>query len=298
MIWQNKKFPNGCRHCGRNDTKHYGYGLCQRCYKDNDIRAAAKDNSLTEYEFSVPVESDEEKEIVTPTEILPPTSERRPGEFTVLDDNEKTFEPESESLLGKLLGGKKKPKVQKEPAPFTNEKRPKGAGRRVSTAETMGDLWAGLGGLAVRTGHAPLGRYLQWQGEAAGEMLDDAIAGTFVDRRLLQPAVKARGKLDTVVALFAPPAIILQLERNPNQAPMLIPVLKSAIRSSLPTMLPAMKKAQARETKVNDAIRDMFPDLPAGVDPVDEIISQLFFGYTFSDTQDTQESENASEPAI
>jgi len=169
----------------------------------------------------------------------------------------------------------------------TKEQRPKGPHRgRLSTAPTIEDGWTALGGLAQRSrGHAPLGRYLQWQAPAAGEMLDDAVKGTMVDRRILQPVVKARGRLDLVVAVMGPPAVILAIEQNPARAPALVPLLRTAIRSSLPTMLPAMKKAQAREAKVDDAVREMFPDLPPDVDPVDLVISQLFEGYDFTAQQ-------------
>jgi len=153
----------------------------------------------------------------------------------------------------------------------------------MSTAPTIEDGWTALGGMAQRTrGHAPLGRYLTWQAPAAGEMLDDAVKGTIVDRRVLQPVVKARGRLDLVVAVLGPPAVILAITQNPARAPALVPMLRTAIRSSLPTMLPAMKRAQAREAKVDEAVREMFPDIPEGVDPVDLVISQLFEGYDFT----------------
>ena len=270
-VWENKKYPLGCRSCGRNDTKHHGLGLCQPCYKLPEIHEAAKNGTLVEFVFSevaAPVESD-----VT---ILPPTGERRPGSYTDINDTPGEKEEEKPSGFAGLFRGKKK---NKDTAPTTKEVRPKGAGRRVSTAETLADVWGAVGGAAQRMGHAPLGRYMQWQGTAAGEMLDEALAGTIVDRKLFQPAVKARGRLDVLVALLGPPVLILQIERNPQQAQMLLPMLKSAIRSSLPTMLPAMKKAQVREDKVNAAIKEMFPDLPDGVDPVDEVITQLFYNY-------------------
>jgi len=275
MTWENRKYPLGCRSCGRNDAKHHGLGLCQNCYRDEQIKNAAKNGTLVEFVFSEPavisVDDDEMNNVI----ILPPTQERRPGGFDI-DEITPPVDEEKPTLLDKLRGKKKEPRPS---APVTKEKRPKGAQRRVSTADTLTDLWGGLGGVATRLGHAPVGRYLQWQGTAAGEMLDEALAGTIVDRKLFQPAVRARGRLDIAVALLGPPVLILQIERNPAQAEMLLPMLKSAIRSSLPTMLPAMKKAAAREDKVNAAVKEMFPDLPEGVDPVDEVINQLFFGY-------------------
>jgi hypothetical protein len=133
-----------------------------------------------------------------------------------------------------------------------------------------------------------------WQAPAAGEMLDDALAGTFVDRRLLQPAVKTRGRLDVVAAIVGPPAIIFAIEQNPARAAQLIPILKSTIRSSLPSLLPAMKKAQAREEKMNKAVSEMFgDDFPPGVDPVDMVIEQMFSGWTAPTYEPTYEETTA-----
>jgi hypothetical protein len=214
-----------------------------------------------------------------PEVVLLTPGERRPGSFgTTVSDPVTDVPPVS---TGGGFFKKKKPTG----TPFvTKEKAPKPAGRRVSTAGTIEDLWQGLGGVAVRTGrYAPLGRYLQWQSPAAGELLDQALAGSVIDKKLLQPGVKARGRLDVVASIMGPPALIIAVQRNPERAEMLIPALKSAIRGSLPTLLPAMKKAQAREDKVNNAVREFFPDMPEGVDPVDVVIEQLFYGFTWEE---------------
>jgi len=297
-MWENKKYPRGCRSCGRDNVKHHGLGLCQACWKKPEVNAAARDGSLTEFVFPELTEeekrnSDEQIESDQVT-ILPPTAERRPGGFEFDETPTAVVDTEKPSLVDKLLG--RKAAKTKPAAPVTNEKRPKGAQKRVSTADTLGDVWSGIGSIAQRFGHAPLGRYLQWQGTAAGEMLDEVVAGTIIDRKLLQPAVRARGRLDILVALGGPPVLILQMERNPQQAEMLLPLLKSSIRSSLPTMLPAMKKAQLREDKVNAAVKEMFPDLPDGVDPVEEVINQLFFGYVPEYPTPENEFVNASQP--
>lgn len=300
--WNNRKYPLGCRSCGRSDVGHMGLGLCNRCYRSPEINKAAKEGTLVEFDFTSLVSPKDDESRADDSDWRPEGSngevgfdefedwpasssrERRPGSFTspVSESSDAPVAPTKKGLRGLFDKAKQvtAPKKTKVFAPETREKAPKGAGRRVSTSETMEDAWKGLGGLAMRTGHAPLGRYLQWQSVAAGEMLDQAVAGTIIDKRLLQPAVRARSRFDVIGALVGPPLIILQIERNPAQAEVLFPILKSAIRSSLPTMLPAMKKAQVREEKVAAAVAEMFPDLPAGVDPVDLILEQLFYGYT------------------
>lgn len=278
-LWKNKKYPNGCRNCGQTAKRSVGFGLCYDCYKQPNVLAAAE-RDANELVFI------EEPNTTITNEVdakpIEDTAERRPGTFNspVSDSDGVPSEPE-EPKKNKWGFGKNKTRSEGN-APRTNERPPRGAGRRISVSDTLEDVWTGLGGLAIRGNHAPLGRYLQWQAPAAGQLLDEVVSGTFIDRKMLQPAVKARGKLDVLIALAGPPGIILAIERQPERAQMLLPALKSALRSSLPTILPAMKKAAAKEEKVNDAIREMFPDMPDGVDPVDLVIEQLFNGYVFN----------------
>jgi hypothetical protein len=208
--------------------------------------------------------------------------ERRPGAMVTSP---------SPSHLGDAGPTRKKPKDWKfwkkdqSSAPKmtkTGEKRPVvSKGKRVSTAPTISDLWSGAGGLAVRSGkHAPLGRLMQWQAPVAGEMLDEAVKGTIVDRMVLQPVAKGRGRFDALGAVFGPPLIVMAIERNPQNAEMLIPMLKASIRSSLPLMVPAIKKVAAREAAAAEAARELFPDLGPGEDPVDSIIAMMFADWT------------------
>lgn len=307
-LWSNKKYPDGCRNCGQTEKKHAGLGLCQNCYRLPDVKEAARNNTLetresenvvgeeiTESQFgafdSVLEEStDFEPEIVS--------GERRPGSLNSPVTEPSDVSPDVESPTEKVKGFFKKKKPVQDSTyipPRSKEKPPKGVGRRHSTAETLEDIWSAIGGLAIRTGrHAPLGRYLTWQAPAAGEMLDQALNGSFLDRKILQPAVKTRSRLDMVIAVMGPPGIIFAIEQNPARAAQLMPMLKSAIRSSLPTLLPAMKKAQAREEKINKAVAEAFgEDFPPGVDPVDAVIESMFSGWYVPPTVvDEPETEN------
>jgi hypothetical protein len=279
-LWKNKKYPDGCRNCGQTAKRSIGFGLCYDCYKIPSVLAGAERNPDELIIIEAPTETTETNETLDANPIE--TQERRPGSFrSPANDGADVLEVE-EPKKNKWGFGKKEPKPQGN-APRTNERPPRGSGRRTSVSDTFEDVWTGIGGLAIRSNHAPLGRYLQWQAPGAGQLLDEVVSGTIIDRKLLQPAVKARGKLDVLIALVGPPGIIMAIERQPERAQMLVPALKSALRSSLPTILPAMKKAQAKEEKVNDAIREMFPDMPDGVDPVDLVIEQLFNGYVFNE---------------
>lgn len=305
--WSNKKYPHGCRNCGRSNQKHQGLGLCPACYKLAEVVEAARNGTLVEYDFAADL-TDELYEInLEPDDdevTFERPVERRPGSISSPASDQPDASPalDSETVTDRvrgLFGGGRKKKPADD-APSTRERAPKPTGRRHSTADTIEDFYAALGGIAMRSGrHQPLGRFLMWQAPAAGEMLDQAIAGSIVDKKLLQPAVKTRGRLDQVLAVFGPPALILAIESNPERAPQLIPLLKSAIRNSLPTLLPAMKKAQAREEKVNKAVSEMFgDDFPPGVDPVDYVIGEMFAGWYPPQPQEnepaTEETANAA----
>jgi hypothetical protein len=201
-----------------------------------------------------------------------------------------------EGRLRKMFGKKKESSVSSPSVapPTTREKRPAArSGRRVSAAETISDGWAALGGLAIRTGtHAPLGRCLQWQAPMAGEMLDDVVAGTIVDKVALQKVAKGRHKFDVLGAVLGPPLLVLAIERNPQNAQALMPLLASSIRHSLPHMVPAIKKAKAKEAKIAEATAELFADDPTfreGDDPVAYILGMMFEGWVPPQPPDPQE---------
>ncbi len=211
--------------------------------------------------------------------------ERRPGlEPNPSDSPGVDFQPEEG--MGKkfrdfILGDKplKDNFAGVKTAPMkTKELKPGGGStKRVSAADSLGDLWAGVGGLLTRLpNHAPSGRLLQFQSQAAGEILDEALKGTFVDKMLLQKGVKLRGRFDVLGAVLMPPAIVFAIETNPERAPYLIPLLESSLRNALPHMVAPIKKARKREADQAEAIRELFPDAPEGSDPIRELISEIF----------------------
>ncbi len=273
--WNSTKYPNGCIICGQTRTRNVGRGMCSKHYKQWE-RGTLTNPPTFDDEVAL-----ETAETTTPSGPgLAETEERRPGADSPPQHGISAADapPSGPSLLGGLFGGKKK--AEKSPLPPTRERRPGVAPKRTSAAPSFEDAWAALGAALGRSPrHAPLGRYLAWQAGGAGEILDKAVSGTLIDRKLVQPAVRARASLEGVATLVGPPAIILAIESNPSRAGALLPVLRSAIRSSLPTMIEAMKRQKAREEKVAKAVKEMFPELPEGVDPVEEIIAAMFEGW-------------------
>ena len=298
--WKSNLFPDGCRHCGDNTRRNLGRHLCSKWYQNLEIRnqyPTTKGNddvetSQIDNPVRVPVvPSDSDDPVMdfgglvenqSPPESVGDdtyTGERPPGFGTSAPPREDA-PTKPRGLKG--LFSKKEPRQQAAPAPDTKEKKPKVTkmGRRQSAAETIGDLQSGLGGLLVRSGnHRPLGTWLQFSSAVNGEILDDAVKGTAIDRLILQPVAKGRGKFDAVGAVFGPPAIIYAIEKDPSKADALIPLLKSSIRNALPLMAPAIKKVQKREQEILEAAQELGFDVSNGQDPADEIIAMLFAGW-------------------
>ena len=299
--WNSKAYPDGCRHCGTTERTCLGRGLCSRCYQDDSVRylydTMRKDDDVADSEnlsqdhatVGQPDDADsagnrgdlvEEPMTTWLDDSLAGSGERRPGGRSS-SSPAGPDSPEPTTLADKLkdrLNKLRAPKPAQEVPPKTKEKTPraKGGGRRISAADTLGDLWGGAGTVAMRTGHVPLGRCLQFQAPVAGEMLDEALRGSIVDKIVLQKVAKGRSRFDALGAVFGPPAIVLMMERHPEQMSVLMPILKTSIRSSLPLMVPAIKKVQMKEAAAAEAAAELFPDLAPGEDPVDAIIAMMF----------------------
>lgn len=106
---------------------------------------------------------------------------------------------------------------------------------RVPVDHIVGLVWEGLGRMFTPISPAT-GRCLQLQAPITGLVLEDVVRGTFADRAL-QPLARAEEKGKKVIAVAAPPMIVLALEqaqRLPDPQRMareavLIPMLREAL---------------------------------------------------------------------
>ena len=118
-----------------------------------------------------------------------PPAERRPRKPPA------TRKPLSERLRA-ARGGKPKRKV----------KHP-----RVPVDRVVGVVWEALGRMFTPLS-PPTGRCLQLQAPVAGLILEDVVKGTVADR-VLQPLARAEEKGKKVLAVAAPPMLVLALEQ-------------------------------------------------------------------------------------
>ena len=304
--WKSAKYPDGCNSCGTLTKTHIGRGLCSTCYQrearhEQDFESVGTtdtDVGAVDMATSSSGRSDLSQALEEP---LGTSGEVRPGSGGSTSVPPDPGEPTPSKR--RRFWERNKPTQPEATAPVTPERRPgkrtpSKLGRRQSSADTLEDILGGVGALAVRSGkHLPLGRYLQFSAPVNAEILDDAIAGTMIDRVAIQPLVKGRGRFDALGAVLGPPAIILAIENDPSKAPVLIPILKTTLRNSLPAMAKAAKKVQAKEAAAQKAAEELFPDLAPGEDPADAIIAMLFDGWS-PPAPVTPEAQPEPEPEV
>lgn len=290
-----REFREGesCVICGTTTGKTLGRGACSACYQ-KERRKHLKENAVESEQVSppeFPVITDEEFTEDFETEESVPGLVSDPS--TYLEQTSENPFP-NESLTDKaknFLGlGAGKPKVTK-PLFQTNEVSPALKNKkRESASGIIADSFNGIGGFISRNPrHRPSGILLQWQSDAAGEILDEAVKDTFIDRLLLQKAVKGKGKFDQVGAILIPPAIVFAIEMNPNRLPQLLPLLESSLRNSLPQMAKGIKKARKKKEDQEKAIAELFPELPEGQDPIQTLMEEMFAGWYSSNPEEEQE---------
>lgn len=177
----------------------------------------------------------------------------------------------------RLWGAGAETKKPKRPAP-SRERRPRR--RRVSTEAIWATAWTGAGLALVRSGaDIPVGNCLQFQAPVVGPILDDAIAGTWVDR-LLQPIAGSGERLKKVGTVVGMPVLVFGIQRAPAEmVPMLETMLREMIRENLVEMARVAKARQKQDEQYRKALTDLGMEPgPAGRDPVDDVIDAILGG--------------------
>jgi hypothetical protein len=187
---------------------------------------------------------------------------------------------------GKKVPAKKSPGAKKptSPRPKKPTKPSTPAPARLSGVEMIGDLVDGAGTLLTeRNIDVPVGRLLQLEAPLLAPELDKAIAGHFVDRHLLQPAIRTEARWRVVGELLEAPILVLLAERVPEMRDIVYPRLHKNLRRQLPALVKRYKEMADEQAEVDEAVEELSqlsPDMArifaGGVDPVDMLIRSLF----------------------
>jgi hypothetical protein len=210
-----------------------------------------------EWEAANPDPGDDDGEeplLIVPSALPPAAEEPEPGPAPVVGRVEERppVRPRRNRLRDARDRAKKE--VAKKPLP------------RVSTATVLGFAYSGIGYLAARNEKGiPTARALDLMAPVAGEVLDDVIKGTLVDR-LLQPIARSGEKGEKVAALVGFPALTALVTARPEMFPVVRPAMRMSIVLALEVSEQPMKKLQARTERFQEKFGNI--DIDGMIDAV------------------------------
>ena len=142
--------------------------------------------------------------------------------------------------------------AEKPTAPATKgERKPRAPRpRRHSAADILGGIWS-QGARFVPS--VPAQRAMAWQAPGAGRTLDRALAGSFVDRLVLQRVVGTKDKYAPVISLVSLPLTVMVIDQQPAMLPVLAPQLRAVIKENMIAALEAKAIEDAETAKLQAA---------------------------------------------
>ena len=156
--------------------------------------------------------------------------------------------------LSSKAGVKPKKSTAKRPAkPKTTVTSPTAKARRIPAADSIGRNLGRLGKL-VGNVDAPLGRALTFSSAATGSAVDELVAGTVVDRVVIQKFAGTADKWEKFGGIVAFPILIALVSRNPQLYPVLEDDLREATLDVLIASIPTFEKQAQKERKAVDAL--------------------------------------------
>ena len=183
--------------------------------------------------------------------------------------------------LKKTPPAKPKPKLPKSAAVAKAVPEPKAKARKPA-GENLSLLVSGGAQFAAKSGYVPLANALMFEAPAAGQAIDLAIAGTFVDRKIVQPLVGGAEKWEALGAVITLPVMVHLISVYPGLQAAFEPQLRRAAEEILILSVPTIRKKVERDRKVVDALAELGhldPAIAADPDPIGSIIGG-FFGVT------------------
>lgn len=155
------------------------------------------------------------------------------------------------------FGGKSADNKDKPPRPKP-ERRPRFTGKRQSAAELLGMPFEEGAEIVEGALRLPAtARMLRMQAPWAGHVLDDAIAGTLVDRVAVQPVVRVQDRIGAVGSVVVPPLLVAQMEMHPERAEVYYPLLRRSIRLAAPYILEGLKKHRKQEQELSEVLEEL-----------------------------------------
>ena len=163
------------------------------------------------------------------------------------------------------------------PKPQPPKPKPRPAGKRQEVSEMLGGAWSLMAAFVVPMASPAAARGMQFTAPIAGAVLDDAVAGTPLDKLVLQRFAGTGRKLAGAKDLLTIPMLLLVAEQRPAMlmSPMFEKTFRKAVRDQLSSVVIAMRKEQDLEAELNQAATDLGMKEDPDADILDTICRQL-----------------------
>lgn len=186
----------------------------------------------------------------------------------------------------KKVPAKKTPAPRASSTPAATNNPARRAPRRKPANELIEQLAGWIGdNLADYQIDVPVGRVLTLEAPMLGAGLDEAVAGTVVDRWIVQPAINAEERFDKIGAPLGLLLGVAICERRPEMYPVMLPGLSWCVEEMLEDLVDAyVEKAKRKKKKVDAAkklatLDPMFATIfgtSPDADPVRAVLDAIF----------------------
>jgi len=164
--------------------------------------------------------------------------------------------------------------------------------RRRPVGDLLGEL---IEKLAVLAGsfNPPGARALAFASPALGSSLDGIVAGTMIDKRVLQPLTAGTEKWATLASALGLPMMVAAVSLQPELFPVLETQMRAAMVVCLDERVKVLKKRRGKEQNVAKALAalvELDPQFAESADP----IGDLLHGFLEMPTGPTEEPGGAA----
>ena len=164
---------------------------------------------------------------------------------------------------------------------------------RKPAGENLAMLVSAGAQFAARSGYVPLAQSLAFEAPAAGQAIDTAIAGSVIDRKIVQPLAGGAEKWEAVGACLSLPVMVHLVSVFPHLQLALEPQMRRAAEEILVLSVPTIRKKVDRDRKVTEALIELGhidPAIAASTDPVGDILAGFFAGMPQEEAQVAQDA--------
>jgi hypothetical protein len=169
--------------------------------------------------------------------------------------------------------------------------------KRVSAADNIALVWEGGAQLANGMGQGPLAQSLKFTAPAGGLAVDQAIAGSFVDRKFVQPLSQGAEKWEAVGAVVSLNLFVFLASNYPMMAPALAGPARRAVEEVMVRSVPYLRKKVEKDRKLAEALEELKlldpNNFGTSEDPVGDILAGFFAGYQAPVAEEEQMAQSA-----